>query len=224
MQKVVIFGTGQTAEIVYYYLKNDSKHEIVAFTANAEYIKKETFMGLPLVPFETIEKTYPPKKYAMFVAVSYQDLNRIRARKYMEAKQKKYRLINYVSSKSGIVGDVEMGDNCFILESQTIQPYAKLGNDVFVWGGVLVGHHSSIGDHCWLTSESSIGGNAIIGPLCFLGMNATIGHMVTVGRESFIGANTLVTKNGKEKSVYIAKNTEPYPLNSDQFLRLTKMK
>lgn len=224
MSKVVIFGAGQTAEIVYHYLTNDSNDKVVAFTINKKLIKKKSFKGLPIVPFENIEEIYPPKEFKMFIAISYQNLNRLRASKYNQAKQKKYKLISYISSKSGIEGEIQTGDNCFILENQVIQPYSKIGNNVFIWGGVLVGHHSIIGDHSWLTSESSIGGNAVIGPYCFLGMNSTISHMVTVGSQSFIGANTLVTKNTKEKAVYIAKGTEPYPLNSDQFLKITKMK
>jgi len=224
MSKVLIFGAGQTAKIAYQYIKNDSSHKIVAFTANAEFIKDKTFLGLPLVPFETIEEIFPPEEFKMFVAMSYHSLNRLRASKYDEAKKKKYKLISYVSSKAGIIGDVQIGDNCFILENQSIQPYVKIGNNVWIWSGVLVGHHTVIGDHCWLTSEVSIGGNAKIGSYCFLGMNATVGHMVTIGQESFIGASTLITKNAKEKSVYIAKDTEPYPLDSDRFLMITKMK
>ncbi len=224
MSRVVIFGTGQTAEIIYHYLITDSQHQIVAFTADKKFISKKSFLGLPLVPFEVIEKKYPPDKFDMFVALSYRDLNRVRANKYRQAKRKKYKLISYISSKSGIVGNIKIGDNCLVLENQVIQPYASIGNNVFIWGGVLVGHHSIVGDHCWLTSEASVGGNAQIGSYCFLGMNSTIGHMITVGRESFIGANTLVTKNTTNKSVYITPDTQPYRLNSDQFLAITKMR
>lgn len=224
MSKLVIFGAGQTAEIVYHYFTTDSPHQIVAFTADKAFIKRKTFLGLPVVPFETVDKEFPPSEFDMFVAMSYTNLNRLRAAKYAQAKKKKYRLITYISSKSSLVGKRDMGDNCLILESQVIQPYATIGNDVFVWGGVVIGHHSRIDDHCWLTSESSIGGNTHIGPYCFLGLNATVGHVVTVGAESFIGANTLVTKNAPPKSVFIAKGTDMYPLDSDKFLSITKMK
>ncbi len=224
MSKIIIFGAGQAAQIAYHYLKNDSPHKIVAVTANAKFIKEKTFLGLPLVPFETVEKTYPPNKFAMFVAMSYTDLNRLRAKKYGEAKKKKYKLISFVSSKAGIIGKIPIGDNCFILENQAIQPYVTIGNNVWIFNGVLVGHHSFIGDHCWLTSHTSIGGNVQIGSYCFLGLNTTIGHMVTIGKKSFIGANALVTKNAKAKSVYIVKDTPLYPLDSDRFLMITKMK
>ena len=41
MKKVVIFGTGAFAEVAYFYFKNDSQFEIVAFTENKEFMKKE---------------------------------------------------------------------------------------------------------------------------------------------------------------------------------------
>jgi hypothetical protein len=54
MAKVVVFGTELVAELAHYYLTNDSEHEIVAFTVNQEFIKEETFCGLPVVPFEEV--------------------------------------------------------------------------------------------------------------------------------------------------------------------------
>lgn len=224
MAKIVIYGTGQTAEIIYHYLTFDSKHKVVAFTADRKFIKKRTLFDLPIIPFAEVEQKFPPDKFAMFVAMSYHNLNRLRASRYLQAKKKKYKLISYVSSKSGIIGRVKTGDNCLILENQVIQPYTKIGNNVFIWGGVLIGHHSTVGDHCWLTSEASIGGNAHIGSYCFLGMNATVGHMVSVGSECFIGANTLITKNVKNKSAYVAKGTELFPLDVDSFLKISKMR
>ena len=38
-----------------------------------------------------------------------------------------------------------------------------------------------------------------------------------------IGAGCMITKNAKPKSVYIAKDTEPYALDSDRFLRFAKL-
>lgn len=224
MSKVIVFGTGQTAEIAYHYLKHDSTYDVVAFTADKEYIKDKTFMKLPLIPFDKISKVYSPTQYKMFVALSYKNLNRLRADKYMQAKKKGYELVSYISSQSGIIGKIKTGDNCFILENQVIQPFSNIGNNVFIWGGVLIGHHSKIGDHTWITSETSIGGNTVIGPYCFIGMNATIGHMKLIGKNCFIGANTLITKDVPDNSVFIEKETKPYFLDSKKFLKITKMK
>jgi len=223
MANVVIFGTGQIAQIAHSYLTTDSPHKISAFTIDGQFIKESELFGLPIVPFEKIETFYPPDKFEMFIATAYQNLNRFRAAKYNEAKSKKYKLISYISSKNSIFGNVEIGENCFILENQTIQPYSEIGNNVTIWSGNLIGHHSRIGDHCWITSEVSISGNTIIEPYCFIGVNATIGHSIAIGRETFIGAGCLITKSTKEKSVYIETDTKPYFLDSTGFLKIAKM-
>ena len=63
MKKVIIFGTGGFAQIIYLYLKKDPEFNIVAFTANEYTIREKTLYDLPIVPFETIEQTYPPNHF-----------------------------------------------------------------------------------------------------------------------------------------------------------------
>lgn len=224
MSKVVLFGAGKIADVVYHQLTHDSPHEVIAFSVDGEYIRQKEKWGLPVLPFEDIQNTYSPDDFKMLVAVGYQDLNRLRARKYLEAKEKGYELISYVSSRASNVSNVEIGDNCLILENAVLQPCSKMGNDVFFWNGNHLGHHASIADHCYVAGQVVISGSAVIGEYCFLGVNATIGHEVTIGRESFIGAGALITKTALPKSVYIVPDTQKFRLDSDSFLKLTKMR
>ena len=224
MSKVVIFGEGKIADVVYFYLTNDSPHEIVAFTADRDYISKDKLFGLPVIPFEEIESKFPPDEYKMFIALGYQNLNRLRATKYFEAKKKGYELISYICSKATNFGDVEVGDNCLILENNAIQPMSKIGSNVTLWSGNHIGHHSTIGDHCYISGQVVIGGSTTIGPYCFIGVNATIGHEITIGEKNLIGAGVLVTKNTESNSVFISQDTPKYRLDSSSFLKLTKLK
>jgi len=224
MSKVVIFGAGKIADEAYFYLTNDSPHEIVAFTVDAEHLRAKEKLGLPVVAFEAIERDYPPGDFTMFVAVGYQELNKFRARKYEEAKAHGYELISYVSSRASNFGGVEIGDNCFVLEFAVVQPCARVGNNVFIWSGNHIGHHARIEDHCYIAGNVVISGNTVIEPYCFIGVSATLGHEITVGRESFIGAGSLITKNVAPKSVYITPDTQKFRLDSSTFLKLTKMK
>lgn len=224
MSKVIIFGAGKIADEAYFYLTNDSPHQIVAFTVDAAYLPGPEKLGLPVIPFEEIQEKYPPDDHKMFVAVGYQDLNRFRAQKYTEAKAKNYELVSYISSRAANLGNVEVGDNCFVLEFATIQPCATIGNDVFIWSGNHIGHHATVGDHCYIAGNAVISGNTVIGPYCFVGVTATIGHEVVIGAESFIGAGSLITKNAEMKSVYISPDTQKFRLDSSAFLRLTKMR
>ena len=224
MKKIVVFGIGQTAEIVSYYLEKDSLFEIVAYTVDGDHMIEGNYNGKQVVPFETIQEKYPPSEIGMFIAVGYANLNKTRAEKYYAAKDKGYTCVTYISSRAGDIAATSIGENCFIMEHQSIQTFSKIGNNCFLWSGVLVAHHSIIMDHCWLTSEVSIAGNSVIGERCFLGINATIGHMVTLGADCMVGAGSLITKNSKDGSVYIAKSTEPYKLTSEQFLKITNMR
>jgi sugar O-acyltransferase (sialic acid O-acetyltransferase NeuD family) len=224
MSKVVIFGAGKIADEAYFYLTNDSSHEIVAFTVDGAHLHWKEKLGLPVVAFEEVLEKYPPGDFKMFVAVGYQDLNKFRARKYEVAKDLGYELISYMSSRASNFGGVEIGDNCLVLEFAVVQPCAKVGNNVFIWSGNHIGHHARVEDHCYIAGNGVISGNTVVEPYCFVGVSATLGHEITVGRESFIGAGSLITKDVAPKSVYITPDTQKFRLDSPAFLRLTKMK
>src|SRR5690348_7227958 len=99
MTKLVVFGTRETAEVVSFYFDHDSPHQVVAFTVDGAYLDCSSFMGRPVVPFEDLARHYPPDEHGMFVAVTYQKVNQVRAQKFAEAKAKGYRLASYISSK-----------------------------------------------------------------------------------------------------------------------------
>jgi len=215
-QKVIIFGPGDLGKVVYFYLTHDSPYEVVAFTANREFIKDKMVDELPLVPFEDIEQKYPPTQYKMFVALPYTKINKIRAKIFAEAKSKGYELIKYVNSKATVWNDLEVGENCFILENNVIQPFVKIGDDVIIWSGNHIGHHSIIKDHCFLASHVVISGKVTIEPYCFLGVNSTIRDGIHIAKECVVGAGAVILKDTKEREVYKMDSTKLYSKMSDQ--------
>ncbi|MBW1711995.1 MAG: acetyltransferase [Deltaproteobacteria bacterium] len=219
-KRVVIFGTSKLAQLVHFYLTQDSPHQAAAFTVDQAYLDKKEMMGLPVVAFEEVEKTFPPDSYAMFVALGYTKLNSLRAAKYGEAKAKGYQLISYVSSKASWWGETRIGDNCLILENQVIQPFVSLGNDVIIWSGNHFGHDVVIGDHVWISSQVVVSGGVVIEPYTFVGVNATIRDQVRVARENIIGAGALILNDTKPRQVFVAQPTEVYPLDSARFERM----
>lgn len=194
-KKLVLFGDSAFAEIAYEYFTHDSDYEVVAFTVNQEYLKKNNLFGLPIVPFEEVDKLFSPDQHAMHIALVYNQLNRVRIRIYEEAKQKGYALANYVSSRSFVWHNVTMGDNVFIFEDNTIQPFVKMGSNIVLWSGNHIGHHSIIDSHNFISSHVVISGFCSVGESCFLGVNATIGNNVNIGKDCFVGAGVLITKN-----------------------------
>ena len=215
IKKAIIFGFDSFAEIVYYYLTHDSEYEVCAFTASEKYINSKEKFSLPIIPFENIEKEYCVDEYEMYIAIGYTNMNKIRARFYEEAKSKGYKLLSYVSTNASVYTE-RIGDNCFILEDNTLQPYLKIGNNVVMWSGNHIGHHSIINDHCYITSHVVISGHCKIKEFSFIGVNATIRDGITIEKENIIGAGAIILKSTKEKEVYASRNTELFPKPSNQ--------
>jgi sugar O-acyltransferase (sialic acid O-acetyltransferase NeuD family) len=206
--KLVIFGSSNLAELSYYYFSNDSDYKVVAFCLDNEYISETNFMGLPVVAFEEVDKIYPPTKYNFFISLSYSKLNQLRKEKYLAAKSLGYDCVSYISSKATIFNSNAIGENCFILEDNTIQPFVRIGHNVTLWSGNHIGHHSLIKDHTFISSHVVISGGVEIGEQCFVGVNATIRDHITIGEKSVIGAGTLILSNVEPEGVYMGKATE----------------
>ena len=201
IKQIVIFGTGEIADLAHYYFKHDSEYEVVAFVADDDFVKNDKFNDLPLVPFSQISEKYPPIEYAAHVALSYNKLNQIRAEKYYAMRDKGYKLVSYVCSKSFDWPDLSIGDNCFILENQTIQPTVKIGNNVMIWSGNHLGHGCQIRDHVYISSHVCISGHTIIDEYCFVGVNATFKDFIKIGKRVFITMDASVVKDIKDDAV-----------------------
>jgi sugar O-acyltransferase (sialic acid O-acetyltransferase NeuD family) len=216
MAQLVIFGAGDIARLAHLYFTRDSDHQVAAFTVNAEYRTGNSFQDLPLVDFEDVTLRYPPEEFRMFVALSYARMNRLRAEKYFNAKEKGYELLSYVSSRCSFLTDHPIGDNCFILEDNTVQPFVRIGNNVTLWSGNHIGHDATIDDHCFLASHIVVSGYVHIRSYCFLGVNATIRNSIEIAAETLIGAGAVIMKDTVEKGVYLPQRAELFKKKSDE--------
>ena len=220
MKDLIIFGAGDAAEVAYYYFKNDTPYTVKAFSVDAEYLAEETFCGLPAGPWEEIEKQYPSTEYDVFIALGYSRLNELRKKKYAEAKALGYTLASYVSSRATVLNDGNIGENCFILEDNTIQPFVAIGNNVTLWSGNHVGHHSVIRDHVFIASHVVISGRVDIGESCFIGVNATLRDHIKVGDKCVIGAGALLLADAEAEGVYIGSATQRSRAPSSRLRRI----
>lgn len=216
MAKLVIFGAGDIARLAHYYFTRDSKHEVVAFTVDRKYRQADTFLNLPCVDFEDVVSQYSPSSFKMFIAVSYAKMNRVRAEKYALAKALGYELVSYVSSHCTFLSDHSVGDNCFILEDNTIQPFVKIGNDVTLWSGNHIGHDSVLGDHIFIASHIVVSGHVNIGDYSFIGVNATLRNSITIAPRTLIGGGAVIMKDTVEGGVYLPQRATLSEKKSDE--------
>ncbi len=219
-KKLVVFGSGEIAQLAEYYFRTDSQYEVVAFTVDREFLYDASFCGCPVVAFDEVDELFPPVEHELFVALSYSKLNRIRKEKYLAAKAKGYKVTSFISSKATVLNGGQIGENCFIFEDNTIQPFVKIGNNVTLWSGNHIGHHSAIKDHTFIASHVVVSGGVEIGEQCFIGVNATLRDHIKIGDRCVIGAGTLILADTEPDGLYIGKATERSELPSSGLKRI----
>lgn len=217
MNKLVVFGMDDLAQVAKFYFEHDSDYQVAAFAVDKEYRTADEFCGLPVLDFENIEEKFAPEEYEMFIAVAYSHVNQVREEKYNAAKAKGYKLASYISTKMTCwIDRDQIGDNCFILEDNTIQPFVTIGNNVIIWSGNHIGHHAQIGNHVFITSHVVLSGRTSVGNNSFVGVNATVNDHVAIAEGCVIGSGALITRDTEPRSVYKNQYTPKYERTSDQ--------
>lgn len=203
-KKLILFGTGDIAQLAHFYFRTDSAYEVVAFTVDRAYCEEGSFDGLPLVPFDELTDHYPPAEFEVFIALSYAQMNRLRKAKFEEAKAKGYRVASYISSRCSYLAQEPPGANAFIFEDNTVQPFVRIGENVTLWSGNHIGHHSVIEPHNFISSHVVISGHCHIRSYCFLGVNSTLAHKVVLAEGTLLGAGVVISKDTEPDGVYVA--------------------
>lgn len=205
--KLVVFGNTNLADMANYYFEHDSDYQVDAFVVDDEFYEDDSFCSKPVVPFSKIVIEYPPTEYDLFVAIGYTNQNKTREKIYHKCKELGYNLPSYISSKATTFDTLKVGDNCFILEDNTIQPFAVIGNDVCLWSGNHIGHHAVIEDHCFITSHVVVSGGVHVGRNCFIGVNSAIRDHISIGDYCLIGANSWIHKSTEPMGIYSNEGT-----------------
>lgn len=201
-KRLIIFGTGQTAELAKYYIDNDTSKKVEAFTVERGYLNQKEFEGRPVVCFEDILENYNTDDFELFAPITAIGMNQFRERVFKKGKSMGFDFFSYVSSKAQVFTE-KIGENCFILENNTIQPKVRVGHNCVFWSGNHLGHHSSIGDNCFFTSQVVLSGNCIVGRNCFFGVNSTIRDFSNIGEGTLLAMGSCLMKKSTEPwSVY----------------------
>ena len=207
-KKVIIYGIGKFAEYAAYLFENDSIFKVHGFCIERDYIEKSDHKIKNLMIFEDLNKIMN-NDFSIFIAVGN---NQIRERIFKTAKELKYNLASYSSSKAIFWPDLSIEENVFIGEGSVIQPHVKIKANSFIIGGRL-GHHSYIDNHV-LLSGSTIGGNVIVGKSSYIGLNTSIKQNIKIGANTIIGMNCTIEKDTPRNSVYSNKATKKRNIDS----------
>jgi sugar O-acyltransferase (sialic acid O-acetyltransferase NeuD family) len=219
-RKLVIVGSSAFAQIAHEYFDVDTDYEVVGFAVEAAYLKETEMNGLPIVDFATLAQHFDPATHAVFVALTYTQLNRARTRLARAAKEMGFALASYVSPRAHVWRNVELGEHCFIFEDNTVQPFVRIGNNVILWSGNHIGHHSVVHDNCFISSHVVISGFCDIGANSFLGVNCTLANNLRIERDNWIGPGITLTQSTEPAALYGAEMPAASRVRALRFFRI----
>lgn len=199
MNKYIIYGAGDFADIMRYYVENDLKEEVVCYTVNRCYLDESYRNGLPVVPFENIEQLYEPEKHSMIIGIIARNMFRPRENAYRAIKAKGYGLPNIIHTTASIAPEM-IGDANIIMDNSVIGPNCRIGNGNIIWPCVSIAHQNIVGDFNQFAGCASTVGMIEIGNHCFIGNNCTVN--AKIADYTFIGAGTYIRKDTEEFGVY----------------------
>jgi len=217
---LLIIGNGEIAAMAREYFVHDTDRAVAAFAIGADYITDDRFEGLPVVSLEVALSRYPASEYDAFVAIGDVQLNRVRRRLFDWCRAQGYRLASYVSSRAFVWHNVSIGENCFILEQNVLQPFVTIGDNVTLWSGNHIGHRSVIADDVFMASHVVVSGFCTVGRSSFLGVNAALANGITVAEDNFIAMGAVIGRSTEADGVYMGHPAVKRDISARRFCRV----
>lgn len=208
MKKAILFGLGTLAELV---LHSNSFHkdpyDIVALTADPEFINIDALNGIPVIPFKKVREVFPPESSVGFIiCVGYKNMNQDRERISERIVQGGYKILNFIDEQA-IIRTHDIGTGNIFLEGCNIGAGSKIGNGNIFYPHSLLAHHCIVGNYNYFAISSSIGGFTRISDCCFIGNNATIRDKCNIASYTLVGGGAYVNANTSAYDVVVPERS-----------------
>ena len=219
-RKVVLYGREELARLTWFCLSHDSNYDVAGFTVAGREMPREpsgnhSLLGLPLVPFETLEQQFPPGSHDLLIAIGPHEVNAPRAARFEEGRSRGYRFASYISSRAGLWPDLQIGSGCMIFENAVVEPFSRIGDNAILRANAHVSHDGFVGDHVFLAPRVAMAGRCRVEQRSFLGVNATLRDGVTVAADCVVGAGAVVARSTEAGGLYVGVPAKRVGLTGD---------
>src|SRR5207247_6760910 len=107
--------------------RDHSEYDVVAFAIDKQYRNQDSLLDLPIVDAETLPQKFPSSEYSLFVGIGYSQINRARTAVFKRMRDLGYSMASFVSPFCTYLSEHKIGENSFVFEDNTIQPFVKIG-------------------------------------------------------------------------------------------------
>ena len=147
-------------------------------------------------------ETHPPADHAVYVAIIYTQMNRLRARLAGAAKETGYALASYVSSRAFVWRNVRSASTASSSRTTRCSHSSRSATTSCCGAATTSATIRRIRDNCFISSHVVVSGSCEIGENSFLGVNATLVNDITIGADSWIGPHVVLTRDVEPAPIY----------------------
>jgi sugar O-acyltransferase (sialic acid O-acetyltransferase NeuD family) len=204
--RVLIYGTGQTGNMVASILELHDDVEIVGFVDDDEATWDGTLRGYEVLGGRAfVDRGEGFDKVA--VAVGQVEPRRELA-EWVRGQSIPQQSVIHPSAS--IPRDSVIGEGTIIGAGTTLYVNPIIGRNVFIGPHVVVSHDSVIGDYALLSVGSVIGARVDVAPGAFVGAGASVmppgwgvDERLTVGEDSIVGVGAVVIRDVEPRSIVV---------------------
>ncbi|WP_312780374.1 acetyltransferase [Acidovorax temperans] len=210
---LVIFGTGSVARLAHHHATRELGLEVVGFAVDAQWRAEPTLLGLPVFEAESLARTHPPGRAAVFVALGYRSMPQ-RARSWQRFADAGWDTPSLVAPGAHVAATARLGPNCLVMPGAVVEPGTELGANNILWSNATICHDGRVGSHNFFASNATIGGEVTIGDRCFFGFSSTVLQQRTVGSDVLVGAAALLTTDAPGMGRYLGIPARRSPISA----------
>ena len=195
MQKsnnIVVFGSGDTAQVVIDIIEKESKYRIIGL------IDRNDNKGIKIFGYEVLGDEDDLKKLIKehhliggIIGVGDNFL-RYRISSNIREKIPEFHFINAIHPNSIIAHNVLIGQGNIVIGGVVVNCNAKIGNFCFLNTNSSLDHDSIMQDYSSIAPGVTIGGNVIIKDFSSVSLGANVINDIVIGEHTVIGSGSTV--------------------------------
>ena len=217
MEKIILVGCGQHANVVLYNIREQNKYDVIGYFDSDDEKVGLNFNGLEVIKnYQTCDLKQMIKKYntnKFFLGFGNMKYRKVVYEEFINAG---WEAVNIFHPNAIISKDAIIGKGVLIEAGCLVTPNPKIGDNVVINTGSQVNHDNIINNHAYIASGVILSGGVMIGENTLIddGVIVTLGKRV--GDECIIGAGSVVTKN-IESGIIAYGNPAKFARNNENF-------
>ena len=204
MIKIVIFGSGGHAQVIYSEIIKDKKFSFLGFVDKTKKKGKLIIKSKKKNYFNLGKISEVLKKKNNFKGIIGIGSNFVRKKVYKKIilKDKNFKFEKVISRDSIVDSKVNIGDGSLVVSGSVINIGTKIGKHCIINTSSSIDHDNVFEDFSSTGPGVRTGGGVIVRQNSYIGIGSTIKQGIEIQNDTVIGANSYVNKNCQKKSIY----------------------